>query len=344
MKEKTLFLGVVLIGIIALGSCSFVIDTEFEDSGGYGEYFSRLMIPQNAEIVSAELHMHVYYEFVDSAVINLHRVTAPWEEYSVTWANFAGAYDTSEPVDSVTVDSIGWYSFDIKDYLIGWVEGRFSNYGLLLDQADAEGHVIFSSRNALDAELHPYIKVTFSVNGEILEEAPEEIIADAYIREDVPDYNGGYSQALPTGLFTLEKQSLVKFQLDSEPGELVGTGTPGYWKNHPEAWPVDEIVIGGILYGKEEAIELMWMPVESYKWFTMFRALVAAKLNVLSGADDASIADTILAADLWMGETPVPESLAHLDPWQEGGEALYEMLDAYNNGELDGAPSRDDLE
>ncbi len=23
-----------------------------------------------------------------------------------------------------------------------------------------------------------------------------------------------------------------------------GTGTPGYWKNHPEAWPVDYIKIG----------------------------------------------------------------------------------------------------
>jgi len=25
-----------------------------------------------------------------------------------------------------------------------------------------------------------------------------------------------------------------------------GTGTPGYWKNHPEAWPVEEITIGGV--------------------------------------------------------------------------------------------------
>ena len=29
-----------------------------------------------------------------------------------------------------------------------------------------------------------------------------------------------------------------------------GTGTPGYWKNHPDAWPVDSITVGGVSYSK----------------------------------------------------------------------------------------------
>ena len=33
--------------------------------------------------------------------------------------------------------------------------------------------------------------------------------------------------------------------------------TLGYWKNHPDAWPVDEITCGGTTFTKEEAIELM---------------------------------------------------------------------------------------
>ena len=36
-----------------------------------------------------------------------------------------------------------------------------------------------------------------------------------------------------------------------------GTGTPGYWKNHPDAWPVAVITIGGETYTKGDAIAIM---------------------------------------------------------------------------------------
>ena len=123
-----------------------------------------------------------------------------------------------------------------------------------------------------------------------------------------------------------------------------GTGTPGYWKNHPDAWPVDEITIGGVTYPKEEAIPLMGMPVKGDKTITMFRALVAAKLNVLIGNNPTCIADTIDAADAWMATYgPVGSGVpGRSDAW-ECGELLYEKLDLYNNGELC-ALSRDELE
>ena len=120
-----------------------------------------------------------------------------------------------------------------------------------------------------------------------------------------------------------------------------GTGTPGYWKNHPEAWPVEEITIGGVIYTKEEAIDIMEMP-DGDKTYTIFRALVSAKLNVLIGNDDSCIADTISEADAWM-ETygPVGSGIhADSDAWKEG-EPLYWELDDYNNGELPCAFPRD---
>ena len=124
-----------------------------------------------------------------------------------------------------------------------------------------------------------------------------------------------------------------------------GTGTPGYWKNHPEAWPVDEITIGGVTYSKEDAIVLMDHPTKKDKTYTMFQALVAAKLNVLIGNDDSCIADTIAAADDWMapppiGYGPVGSGVSgNSAAWKEG-EPLYLDLDDYNNGLLC-APHRD---
>jgi hypothetical protein len=119
-----------------------------------------------------------------------------------------------------------------------------------------------------------------------------------------------------------------------------GTGTPGYWKNHPEAWPVDGITIGGVFYTKAEAIDLMESPTKRDKTYNMFEQLVAAKLNVLIGNEDSCIADTIVAADAWMAVHPVGSwVLARSLAWREG-EPLHINLDAYNNGELC-APHRD---
>jgi uncharacterized repeat protein (TIGR01451 family) len=120
-----------------------------------------------------------------------------------------------------------------------------------------------------------------------------------------------------------------------------GTGTPGYWKNHPEAWPVDEIEIGGITYTKDAAIAIMNQPVEGDKTFTIFNSLISAKLNILIGNEYSCIAETVVQADQWMADNGPPGSgvLASSDEW-ETAEPLHETLDMYNNGELC-APERD---
>ncbi len=343
MKIKKMFILLVLPLLLIIGSCSF-ISNDMVDSNE--ELAARLMIPQNAEIASAELWVRVADYGDDNFVVNLHRVTDSWEEYGVTWGNFSGAYDLSI-IDSVTMDSLdgtNWYQFNIKSYLEEWIAGDFTHYGLLFDQVGGSEYDLYNSRESSDSTLRPYIKVSFLVNEELLEEDPEEITADAYIWEYAPDYNGGDSSFLYTTDRYWKKQTLVNFQLEEEIGELVGTGTPGYWKNHPEAWPVDMLEIGGINYTKEDAIGMMMLPIKKYKWFTMFNSLVAAKLNVLVGAGDTVIADYIAAADIWLVETTYKESKANLDPWQIDGEDINSMLDDYNNGLLEGAPSRDTLE
>lgn len=124
-------------------------------------------------------------------------------------------------------------------------------------------------------------------------------------------------------------------------GPPPGTGTPGYWKNHPEAWPVEEITIGGVTYTKDEAIANMGKPEKGDKTYTLFRALVAAKLNKYIGNDVSCIKDTIEKADAWMAEHPIGSKVkagGKKSPWRDG-EPLYLMLDEYNNGFLC-APSR----
>jgi len=120
-----------------------------------------------------------------------------------------------------------------------------------------------------------------------------------------------------------------------------GTGTPGYWKNHPEAWPVSSITIGGVTYSKEDAIEIMQTAGNGDKTYTMFKALVAAKLNVLLGCNSSCISSTITLADSWMATYgPVGSNVRGDSTAWKSGEPLYYKLDKYNNGLLC-APHRD---
>ena len=113
-----------------------------------------------------------------------------------------------------------------------------------------------------------------------------------------------------------------------------GTGTPGYWKNHPEAWPVSTITVGGVTYTKEQAIA--WLgKVGKDKSITMFSSLVPAMLNVKIGNDGSCVNATIAAANTWMATYgPVGSNVAASSYAWSVGEPLHQIMDAYNNGML----------
>jgi hypothetical protein len=133
-----------------------------------------------------------------------------------------------------------------------------------------------------------------------------------------------------------------------------GTGTPGYWKNHPEAWPVEYIKIGyttladgtkvgGTTYSKLQA--LGWLEnVPKDKRTTMFSSLVPAMLNVILGNDPRCVQDAIRDANAWMAtrlpmEDATKKVAASSAAWKVG-EPLHQTMDNYNNGGLC-APHRD---
>ena len=109
------------------------------------------------------------------------------------------------------------------------------------------------------------------------------------LRHSVAHRDSGRHRQLPTpisGSSRLQRQQ-------------PGTGTPGYWKNHPEAWPVHGITVGGITYTKAQAIA--WLgKVGKDKTTTMFSSLVPAMLNVCIGNDGSCVTSTIAAANTWM--------------------------------------------
>jgi SdrD B-like protein len=154
---------------------------------------------------------------------------------------------------------------------------------------------------------------------------------DAVDSDGVPD-GVGNSSAFVT--LTVSDDASTDFGFWAPPSVAVGTGTPGYWKNHPEAWPVLEITIGGITYTREQAIS--WLEQSGGdKTLTMFSSLVSAKLNVALGTDASCVASTIVSADAWMAASgPVGHRVHAASLAWKIGEPLHRVMDNYNNGML----------
>jgi hypothetical protein len=227
-----------------------------------------------------------------------------------------------------------------------WVNGT-PNYGFIMMQEPNIPITAYDSSEYPIVDFRPWLEISYTspqgISNTVVirrTDSDPSAVADSYIRDAV---NYCASTELATGNFNgSEKYTVVRFNFTVTPPDSPGTGTPGYWMNHPEAWPVSSIRIGCADYPIFTAIPLMQAPVAGDKTFTLFAALVAAKLNVLIGNASGCIANTITQADSWMCSHPVGSGVTaggSASPWRIG-EPLYLMLDQYNNGLLC-APHRD---
>lgn len=103
--------------------------------------------------------------------------------------------------------------------------------------------------------------------------------------------------------------------------------TPGYWKNHVEAWPVTSLTLGGVPYGQEQLLAIMGTPVGGDVTIILAYHLIAAKLNVLTGAS-ASINGTIADADAYLIAHPLFSKPAKAA--KTAGEMIKNALADYN--------------
>jgi RHS repeat-associated protein len=110
--------------------------------------------------------------------------------------------------------------------------------------------------------------------------------------------------------------------------------SPGFWKTHPEDWPVDYLELGGVEYEMPALLELLDYggPDASIK---LARQLVATKLNLAAGSDPF-ILPTVEAADLFLIDFPPGSNPRGQDKQQ--ALALKDELEAYNNLDCEEGP------
>lgn len=112
--------------------------------------------------------------------------------------------------------------------------------------------------------------------------------------------------------------------------------TPGYWKTHPDTWPVKELVLGKMTYAVEELLALLETPTKGDASMILAHQLIAAKLNVAHGSDPMPVNGTIVDADSLFGsfEGKLPYEVKTSSTIGQKMVDNAEVLDNYNNGFL----------
>jgi uncharacterized delta-60 repeat protein len=78
----------------------------------------------------------------------------------------------------------------------------------------------------------------------------------------------------------------------------------GFWKKHPELWPVSSLVLGDESYTAAELDALLSRPIKGDASLILAGHLIAAKFNLAAGATSDDIAGAIAAADALLAPLP----------------------------------------
>lgn len=109
------------------------------------------------------------------------------------------------------------------------------------------------------------------------------------------------------------------------------TYTIGYWKTHPEMWPVASLTLGAVSYTKTQLLQILGQPSLGNGLTILAKQLIAAKLNLLAGASPTAVSSTIAWADMQIGSLVVPPVGAGSLPAASTSGAT-QTLDDFNNG------------
>ncbi len=292
-------LSILLIGLFIVG-CS----EKPTDSISNAEPFqlANFMLPPGATLDSATFYMNV--NVASGKTISVHRITNTWDEHTVTWNNFGGAYAPSV-YSSFTADAVGWHSVDLTSLVQEWLNGTYDNFGFFMRQNEYMSRFTrFNSRE--NVNFKPYLEICYTTETGVTCEINLPV-ADTYIWELYPDQNGGTSWQLYIGWYLgYEKQTLVKFEFTPSEPELAALGdTVWYDDNKNGIQDMDEAGVEGVVVELYNCLdELLATTVTDVNGFYIFDDLQPGDYYVVfdlpegyvftmqdQGADDAIDSD-----------------------------------------------------
>jgi chitodextrinase len=133
--------------------------------------FDLTSIPQSSAVVTSTLRL---YETAtkNSQTISLYRLTNNWVESQVTWNNRSisaawaasgGDYQNTALATFLPNVQNQYRDIDVTGVTQGWVNGTYTNYGLLLHASGVNGEIKFASREVSSASQRPQLCITYQL-------------------------------------------------------------------------------------------------------------------------------------------------------------------------------------
>lgn len=121
------------------------------------------------------------------------------------------------------------------------------------------------------------------------------------------------------------------------------TLTQGFWKNHPSAWPVTSLTIGGVTYTEQQLLDIFNTAPKGDASIILAHQLIAALLNTANGAvPSAAVQQSINDAQAWMAANRgdaggLPFSVPAGSTAGQQATALTDTLDNFNSDHCGGS-------
>jgi hypothetical protein len=131
---------------------------------GIVEFEGLSAIPKGSTVNSAAIEL---YSRANSPrdYFGIYRVTAAWQEMTVTWGNQPAHFATAYA--KLLVTTTGVFKFDVKTLVAEWVAGTYPNYGFILkrDNEELPSWPYFCSSDHATQAWRPKITVDYTPSG-----------------------------------------------------------------------------------------------------------------------------------------------------------------------------------
>ncbi|MCC6443834.1 MAG: DNRLRE domain-containing protein [Armatimonadetes bacterium] len=144
------------------------------DGGSSGEKrallkFDVSSIPSGSTVTAATLQLYVTSGKTNSVTLSTYKITASWQEGTVTWNNAPASETTAQSSASVSSGDVNtWKSWNLQTLVQGWVNGSVTNHGVLLKASGGSPphNASFHSSNYTgDTTKRPKLVVTYGSGG-----------------------------------------------------------------------------------------------------------------------------------------------------------------------------------
>jgi cysteine-rich repeat protein len=120
---------------------------------------------------------------------------------------------------------------------------------------------------------------------------------------------------------------------DVDTGAENCTQGQGFWRYHANSWPVQSVQLGTVVYTKQQALDVLAMPVNGNGLTSLEHQMIAAKLNIAAGAVGDTVAAQIAQGDALIGSAiGPPYGKATLS--SSAVKAVVDALNAFNVGDI----------